>query len=70
MNQEIERAIIDQTNKVWETALKVGIAQERERIMELFDEWCVCNVDLNKSNYVRVYIPLMMDQFRELVERD
>lgn len=41
MNQEIEKAIIDQTNKVWEQALKVGISNERERIIKLLDkhEW-------------------------------
>jgi hypothetical protein len=37
MNQEIERAIIDQTNKVWEQALKVGMADERQRIMKLLE---------------------------------
>ena len=34
MNQAIEQAIIDHTNKVWEQALKVGMADERERIIK------------------------------------
>ena len=38
MNQAIEQAIIDHTNKVWEQALKVGIADERKRIIDLLDE--------------------------------
>jgi hypothetical protein len=38
MNQAIEQAIIDHTNKVWEQALKVGIADEQERIIKLLEE--------------------------------
>jgi hypothetical protein len=35
MNQVIEQAIIDHTNKVWEQALKIGMTDERERIIKL-----------------------------------
>jgi adenylate kinase len=38
MNQAIEQAIINQTNKVWEQALKVGMVDERERIIKLLDD--------------------------------
>ena len=37
MNQEIEQAIIDQTNKVWDAAWKVGKAHERDRIIGLLN---------------------------------
>jgi hypothetical protein len=39
MNQAIEQAIIDHTNKVWEQALKVGMADERERIIKLLSDF-------------------------------
>lgn len=39
MNQAIEQAIIDHTNKVWEQALKVGITDERERIIKLLTDF-------------------------------
>jgi hypothetical protein len=39
MNQAIEQAIIDHTNKVWEQAHKVGMADERERIIKLLSDF-------------------------------
>jgi hypothetical protein len=45
MNQAIEQAIIDHTNNVWEQGLKVGITDERERIIKLLEERYAENVD-------------------------
>jgi hypothetical protein len=48
MNQAIEQAIIDHTNKVWKQAHKVGMNDERQRIITLLldadsacSEWAV-----------------------------
>jgi hypothetical protein len=41
MNQELERALIDHTNKVWEQALNVGMNDEREQIIDLIEKRCV-----------------------------
>ena len=48
MNQELERALIDHTNKVWEQALKIGMTDEQERIIQLLrdadsacSEWAI-----------------------------
>lgn len=48
MNQAIEQAIIDHTNKVWEQALKVGMADERERIIKLLEDW---HFPVNQGTY-------------------
>ena len=37
MNQAIEQAIIDHTNKVWEQAHKVGLSDEQDRIIKLIE---------------------------------
>ena len=48
MNQAIEQAIIEHTNQVWEQAHKVGVADERERIIKLLytqGHWSLVFVD-------------------------
>jgi hypothetical protein len=60
MNQAIEQAIIDHTNKVWEQALKVGMADERERIIKLLDDWKCghpdCDGDKTEVCYPKHYL--------------
>jgi len=67
MNQAIEQAIIDHTNKVWETALKVGMADERDRIMKLLKklveeinaDYCCAEDDGNRLSGIAEAIALV-----------
>ena len=60
MNQAIEQAIIDHTNKVWEQAHKVGLADERERIIKQLqngDHLIVFDTGIKKNQNRLIHSP-------------
>ena len=68
MNQAIEQAIIDQTNLVWEQGLRVGIAQERDRVLAMLSHEVWHHIGLNENGNAEHRVGCMACKQMELIK--